>query len=896
MLIEKELAAHFELLGTPPAGQERIRWIRENAPIRRVGGGSRATKVRFCSRKMGIVLEAEAYTTEYAALETFDADPDTLEIYTQPCKLRITYKNSSGKTVNADITPDIFRVTIKKFLFTECKTEQELTKLSEEIPDRYLRDSTGRWRSPPAETAASLVGCHFEIRSTADNNWTLVENLDFLKDYFDVPDSLRHEYERALPIIQARLCSTNWITVRELIDGAPPVAADAIYFLIVEKQIYFDLFSNRISDTDQALVFRDELSARAYRVAARTAVGLLTPGIASFEAVVGSRFSWDGQPWRVINASDTCITASRLGPDGKHFFADLNHEQITELCRTGRIVTVQDDSMSVSDAEEILRTTPPDKLRLAIYRYQILFTQPTTENPLVSRSRRAKAYWLASFRNAEGLYGIGLIGLIPDVEDRQGNHEAKLDPQARELAIKTIEELYESGKQTSKSLCHGDYINLCATRGVTPSSLRTFANLINARKGHAQQKKRVGEKAAYSDEPQYLTLDRTTPRHGNRSFHVGHIDHTPLPLKTKDEHGKDTETTIWLTVLVDAFGRYVLAFYLSFDAPSHVACMMVMRDCVRRHGRVPRWIIVDQGSEFIGTYFEQLLGMLEIQKRERPGGKARFGSTVERLFGTTIEQFIENLLGATHDMNPRQVGKDVDPTRFAIWTFNLLWQELERYFREVYHRNVHSGLGASPDSVFAAGLHAGGERPHKRFAYDRSFLIITCPSTSKGEAKVQASGIKINYLYYRCPEMDMPGVRGKTVPVRYEPFDRGRAYAYINGRWCDCYSEYYAVFANFTDRQIRLCSQALILKGRITGQAVRINAANLAAFLRSIESKEYIMQQQLLDAESALVRHEINLAKDINRAPRDEAADQLSHNEPGSVASRFDDSECLEDF
>jgi len=170
MLDEIALDALFDRLGIFPDARQRIRWIRENAPIRAVGGGSRNTVCRFSSLKMGFVLEAEAFNTEYAAFEDYENDVSTLEFYPQPCKLRINYINANDKLVHPDITPDIFRVCHDYFAFEECKTEAELLKLAQEQPNRYVVDENGKWRSPPAEIAANKLGCRFTVRSSSENN------------------------------------------------------------------------------------------------------------------------------------------------------------------------------------------------------------------------------------------------------------------------------------------------------------------------------------------------------------------------------------------------------------------------------------------------------------------------------------------------------------------------------------------------------------------------------------------------------------------------------------------------------------------------------------------------------------------------------------------------------
>ncbi len=75
--------------------------------------------------------------------------------------------------------------------------------------------------------------------------------------------------------------------------------------------------------------------------------------------------------------------------------------------------------------------------------------------------------------------------------------------------------------------------------------------------------------------------------------------------------------------------------------------MMALRICVQRFGRFPQAVVVDGGKEFHSLYFETLLARYHCIKKTRPGALPRFGSVIERLFGTTNTQFVYNLLGNT---------------------------------------------------------------------------------------------------------------------------------------------------------------------------------------------------------------------------------------------------------
>ncbi|MEA5517195.1 Mu transposase C-terminal domain-containing protein [Nodularia sp. UHCC 0506] len=49
-------------------------------------------------------------------------------------------------------------------------------------------------------------------------------------------------------------------------------------------------------------------------------------------------------------------------------------------------------------------------------------------------------------------------------------------------------------------------------------------------------------------------------------------------------------------------------------------------------------------------------------------------------------------------------------------------------------------------------------------------------------------GIKVNYLYYWNDAFRNPAVEKTEVPMRYDTFDMGVAYAYLEGSWVKCIS------------------------------------------------------------------------------------------------------------
>jgi putative transposase len=262
--------------------------------------------------------------------------------------------------------------------------------------------------------------------------------------------------------------------------------------------------------------------------------------------------------------------------------------------------------------------------------------------PVPARTLRR---WAAAYRSAESELGNGYLGLLP--EPRRGNSTPKLPDETREIMNEFISSDYETLKQKTKYACWIALKLACDRRGAVAPSYQTFSLAVRRRPGFDQTIKRQGHRAAYALEAFYWNLEFTTPRHGDRPVEIGHIDHTELDVELVCSRTGRGLGRPWMTLLTDAFSRRILAIYLTFDPPSYRSCMMVLRECVRRHSRFPQITVVDGGREFQSTYFETLLARYESTKKTRPAAKPRFGSVCERLFGTANTQFIHNLKGNT---------------------------------------------------------------------------------------------------------------------------------------------------------------------------------------------------------------------------------------------------------
>ena len=865
MLTDAELDALFVARHTPPEGVARIRLIREGLPSRATRSNKVSGKTRYAPLKMPFVVEAEAVSTEYVALVECDHDEDVLEFYSQVEPLHIEYlATGTARRTRILTTPDIFKITREGFVFVECKTEKELESLAAKYPSRFHRDERNRWRSPPAERAAAELGCCFEVRSSKQNNWTLHENLEFLKDYAYGVELVVEETIRSN--VAARLKESGWVSAFDLVHVEPSIPADAVYALIVSRDVYFPLDAMRLVEQERALVFRDEITYRAHKcfVAARVDAPLAEVCIATRP---GSVFTWDGNPWRIINASLLEITVQALAGDGSAaHLAHISREDFESLVRQGKIVgaAAETGDAAFAAAQICFQNASEKDLKEGAQRFRKLQAFWGKEADAGTPSRTLY-HWQRCYREAEARYGNGFVGLLPR---RSGNRCPKVSEATLKLLEEVISSDWETIRRKSYLASYGKYLAFAKVGGLTPVSYVTFWKRANARAGHLQLAKREGEKAAYRDEPQYMELDYTTPTHGVRPWHIAHIDHTPLPLKFVANGFLEELGSVWLSLFSDANARKVLAYYLTFDKPSYRSCMMVLRDCVRRHNRVPQIIVCDQGSEFNGEYWETQLALLRCTKRERRAGRPREGSVCERLFRTTQSQFITNLLGATDllEQHFRSISPEVRPEHHAVWTLERFDSGFQRYLDEVFHCNHHSGIGMSPDDAWALGMRSSGNRAHTAIPYDEVFIAQSCPAVHRGTARVTPAGIKVRGRWFKCDAFTRPGVQDSSVHARYDPFNAGVAYAYVEAQWHRCFSQFYPAYAGRSEKEVWLATERLRLTDRLSGRQASISAERLAVHLMTSDAEELALQQGR-DQESEAHRERISSASGLRSLP-----------------------------
>jgi len=295
--------------------------------------------------------------------------------------------------------------------------------------------------------------------------------------------------------------------------------------------------------------------------------------------------------------------------------------------------------------------------------------------------------------------------------------------------------------------------------------------------------RRLKNEQADSFDPDTRTIIATRP------FAVAHIDHwkTDLHLVVGYVNGAKITKRAWLTAMVDAFTGEVLAIWLSFSDPSKKACTMVIRDCVRRHGRLPEMIITDGGSDFRSAHFFVMLATLRVVRCERPPEDPRFGQQVERLFKDFKDRFARGLPGFGISIErARAVSAAFKAAKSSSLTLLEAFEAIEAFVFQGHNNGLKPG---ELSSRLAIRLKADKLYPHsgRKVVWDLKFLIATSIESPDSNYKLWTGrGIHVNDKWYSSPRLLAYRGYKKDISVRLEAYDDSVVYVCIEGKWLEC--------------------------------------------------------------------------------------------------------------
>lgn len=394
-------------------------------------------------------------------------------------------------------------------------------------------------------------------------------------------------------------------------------------------------------------------------------------------------------------------------------------------------------------------------------------------------SRRTKQRWAKAFRTG------GAIALNPKWS-RCGRRGSRVSDWHEKLLVTCIASARGSGTRPSRVTAFGTYEKAlkkvarqhrCQERHIHYSM---FCKLWKQRDHCTKDAmSRGGRRLANAVEP-YGDVD-TQMVLADGPFQVAHIDHCLAPSYTKD--GKGATGKPWLTILVDDWKGEPLARVLTNKYPSHRTDLALLRDCVRRHGRLPHTIFSDHGSDFMGRVFIGALAAFGVSSLFRPETDPRVGHRVERTFGTFATTVCQGYEGFAFDIpNARAASKKKHPSLGPKRDLSDLQRHVDHLLFEVIP--TLKPLDGS-DSKLDARLKF--EKTYGRQGVpinaDLTFLIVTAPPLKERGCIEPSGAIRVADQRFYAPALIDIDVRVRDLSLRREPEDPAVLYFVLDGQW-----------------------------------------------------------------------------------------------------------------
>ena len=624
------------------------------------------------------------------------------------------------------------------------------------------------------------------------------------------------------------------------------IAFDDLYKAIADQHIFFDLYNEDISDTNNARIYRDRVTM-LFQQKIESVPYHKQNDSRHFSLNLGASIEYDSEFYSIVLVGKASITIKNDAGS-----VELAIDVVEKLFHQDKIKII--NAQTDDSYKESIESISPKRLETSLERMKLV-ELAEIDFKSFPKSRRTLQRYKKKIAEAGDSVIDQHLALTPETDNRGKTRsipKEQLDfikvlvntkyntPAA--INKTALYKLFKDGNEKDWVLC----------------SQKTFNQEVNRL---VSIRDRKGKRFAYQQTQIVWYLHHDEAIHGVRPFQFVHIDHTQIDLEFIGFTRNINLGKAWLSLASDASSRKVLGYYLTFDSPSYRSNMMVLRDIVRRHGRMPFMIITDNGSDFHAHEWSRVNGLFGCHPRYRPAGQPRCGSPLERLFGVTNTQFVHNLKGNTKLMkHVRMVTKSHQPDNFAEWTLPAFHAGLEFFFEKVHGEEQHPALGETPNDNFKRRMLETGERRNRLVKYDRLFLIETCPSP-KGKSTREVDwerGIKVNHIWYSADEFRKEFMGGKSLYVRIDPWDASVVYALVKNKWIQCRSKLFSYKDRFTRVELQYGLNEMAKKFRIKKKD--LTPEHVANWVKLLDPKNFDPRLRERQSEALLIYEKLGMA------------------------------------
>jgi putative transposase len=436
---------------------------------------------------------------------------------------------------------------------------------------------------------------------------------------------------------------------------------------------------------------------------------------------------------------------------------DLQRLLFTQLAPAPPLTATQDVTRGLPDPQQVPEVDwHRAHTRFAVIR-PLLDQRASSRREVEARARdtgygTATLYrWLAQYQRSG--YVSALVPTPPGVT--RGQH--LLLPEVNTIIDTTIQDTYLSDQKPSIQRTAQEVEQRCHHANLPPPHRNTIRHRIRQLSTHQTYRRREGHQAARD------VFEPMRGPYGDADWPlaVWQIDHTRVDLILVDDLQRRPVGRPWITVAIDVCSRMVAGFFISFDPPGAMSvglclahAMLPKETWLAQHDITTPWPVwgkpaavhADNAKEFRGRMLTRACENLGIDLHWRPVARPHYGGYIERLCGT-LNQAIHTLPGTTFS-HPHQRGAYRSEEQAAL-TLSEFETWLATLIVDIYHQQVHSGIGMPPVRRYEQGIFGTDEHPGigvpERFDDESRLRLELMPYE---ERTVQRYGIQLDNIYY----------------------------------------------------------------------------------------------------------------------------------------------------
>lgn len=420
-----------------------------------------------------------------------------------------------------------------------------------------------------------------------------------------------------------------------------------------------------------------------------------------------------------------------------------------------------EDTLTDSQASPDLATVAPEDWQIAEQRYATLLPileAPRWTSELIHRqATSAKVHPVTIYRWLKQYQRNGRVSALIPAKPGAEPGRSRLPAEVDAIVQATIDEVYLNKQKPSVQRLCNEISRRCRNAGLKPPHPNTVRYRIHQLSDKEKTRRREGGKAVHD---RYAPVRDPFPG-ADWPLAIVQVDHTLVDIILVDDLDRQPVGRPWITLAIDVFSRVVAGFYISFDPPGAMSVGLCLAHAIlpketglAKHKIATPWplwgvmnaVHADNAKEFRGSMLRRACAEYGIDLHWRPVAQPHYGGHIERLCGT-LNEAIHALPGTTFS-NTQQRGayRSEDQAVFTLSEFET-WLTVQ--IVEVYHQQVHSGLGLPPVKQYEQGIFGNDKHPGRglpdRLLDETRLRLDLMPYE---ERTVQPYGIVIDEIQY----------------------------------------------------------------------------------------------------------------------------------------------------